>query len=135
MNLTRLLPLTLLVAATACQSAKLGFMRRGFNQAATDYFAGGGQRFDTIADGVYSFRDGFDRDLIVDTSAGLVVVDPYNAAMAANLAAQLRQRFPGKRASHLIYSHYHLDHASGGAALASAEIIAHRRCPEYWRDL
>jgi glyoxylase-like metal-dependent hydrolase (beta-lactamase superfamily II) len=132
---TLLLASFVLATLASCQGPKLGLMRRGFNAAATDYFADGTERFDTVAPGVHSFRDGFDRDLIVETSAGLVVVDPYNPGMSAKLAAQLQQRFPGKPVTHLIYSHYHLDHASGGAALAPREVIAHQRCPDYWRDL
>src|SRR4051812_43140342 len=117
-----LLPLLVTPALASCQGAKLGLMRRGFNGAATDYFAERSERFDTIAPGVYSYRDDFDRDLIVDTREGLVVVDPYNAGMAGKLAAELRRRSPGKPVSHLIYSHYHLDHASGGAVLGARQV-------------
>jgi glyoxylase-like metal-dependent hydrolase (beta-lactamase superfamily II) len=32
----------------------------------------------------------------------------------------------------LIYSHYHLDHTRGGAALEPVNVIAHEKCPVYW---
>jgi glyoxylase-like metal-dependent hydrolase (beta-lactamase superfamily II) len=123
------------LALAACDGARVGLMKRGFASATTAYFSDKDVRFDTIADHVYSYRDGFDRDLIVETNEGLVIVDPFNATMATRLAAVLAQRFPGKPVSHLIYSHYHLDHTGGGAALAPRAVIAHRRCPEYWAEL
>jgi glyoxylase-like metal-dependent hydrolase (beta-lactamase superfamily II) len=125
----------MLAALASCDGARVGLMKRGFASATTEYFNEKDTRFDTIAEHVYSYRDGFDRDLIVETNDGLVVVDPFNAAMATRLATVLAQRFPGKPVSHLIYSHYHLDHTGGGAALAPQAVIAHQRCPAYWAEL
>jgi glyoxylase-like metal-dependent hydrolase (beta-lactamase superfamily II) len=123
------------LALASCEGARVGLMKRGFASATGDYFGEHIVRFDTIAEHVYSYRDGFDRDLVIETKDGLVIVDPFNAGMATRLRAQLAQRFPNRPVTHLIYSHYHLDHASGGAALAPRAVIAHRRCPTYWADL
>jgi glyoxylase-like metal-dependent hydrolase (beta-lactamase superfamily II) len=135
LRLPSALPLLLLTVLPACRSAQMGLMKRGLGNATADYFGEQVTRLDRIADRVYSFRHGFDRDLIVETSQGLVIVDPFDAEMTAKLAAVLQERWPHTPVSHLIYTHYHLDHVSGGAALAAREVIAHKRCPAYWADL
>ncbi len=84
---------------------------------------------------VFTFRYRYYRNIIIDTSAGLVVVDPLSPEAGAELARTLARRFPNKRVDTLIYSHYHLDHAEGGAALQPREVIAHANCPKYWKDI
>jgi glyoxylase-like metal-dependent hydrolase (beta-lactamase superfamily II) len=93
-----------------------------------------GFALDTHAPGVHSFRDGFDRGLLVETTEGLVVVDPFSAKTATRLKAALDARFPGRPVRALVYSHAHLDHVRGGAVLAPQEVVAHERCTLAWRD-
>ena len=93
-----------------------------------------GTQFEKITDKVYTFRWNWYRNLIIVTDAGLVVIDPMNAEMATALKKELEQKLPGKKVHTLIYSHYHLDHTRGGAALAPTEVIAHEKCPTYWKE-
>jgi glyoxylase-like metal-dependent hydrolase (beta-lactamase superfamily II) len=84
---------------------------------------------------VYSFRFQFYRTLVVDTDEGLVVIDPMNKNLTTRLKTILDTKFPGKRVKYLIYSHYHLDHTTGGAVLQPQTVIAHKKCQSYWKDL
>lgn len=79
---------------------------------------------------VYRFQNNFHHSLIVLTNEGVVVVDPINIEAASWLKAELAT-MTDKPVSHLIYSHSHLDHASGGLVYSgSATVIAHANAPE-----
>lgn len=91
-----------------------------------------GTQFEKLTDKVYTFQWNWYRNLVIDTDAGLVVIDPMNAEMATALKRELDQKFPDKKVHTLIYSHYHLDHTKGGAILAPMNVIAHEKCPTYW---
>ncbi len=122
----------LLLGATGCDLSEIATQR--FLASAGTYFNHRpGQAFETIASGVHSFRQGFNRNLVVETTAGLVIVDPFNPQFAAALADKLRARFPGQPVHTLVYSHYHLDHVRGGALLDPGQIIGHRKLAPYWR--
>jgi glyoxylase-like metal-dependent hydrolase (beta-lactamase superfamily II) len=86
------------------------------------------RQISNITGDVYHFNNNNHRSLLVVTSEGVVRVDPINAEagdwLNANLAA-----ITDKPVTHLIYSHSHLDHASGGSAHAGAEFIAHENAP------
>ena len=77
---------------------------------------------------VYLFQNNFHMSLIVPTSDGTVRVDPINAEAGAWLNDNLSE-ITDQPVSHLIYSHSHGDHASGGSAHAGATIIAHEDAP------
>ena len=99
------------------------------------YFRGpgiDGTKFEQLTERVYTFHWSWYRNLIIDTPKGLVIIDPMNAQMSTALKAELDSHFPGKPVHTLFYSHYHLDHASGGAVLAPRNIIAHKKSPQYW---
>ena len=84
------------------------------------YFHGSdidGTQFDQVGKHVYTFRWNWYRNLVIDTDAVLVIIDPMNPEMAVALKKELDQKFPGKKVNTLIYSHYHLDHTRGGAVL------------------
>ncbi len=93
------------------------------------------RQFVRHGENVYSFRYRFYRTLIIDTSAGLVVVDPMNEKLAALARSQIKIRFPNKQVHSLFYSHYHRDHVEGGKHFAPRNVVAHRKCPWYWKDL
>ena len=78
---------------------------------------------------VYRFQNNFHFSLVTLTSAGVVVVDPINAS-AANWLRRNLNKITDKPITHLIYSHSHFDHASGGAELKAATVIAHANAPE-----
>ena len=65
------------------------------------------------------------------TSAGVVVVDPIHEDAATWLKANLSQ-ITDKPVTHLIYSHSHGDHASGGKVFknAGALVIAQENAPD-----
>lgn len=77
---------------------------------------------------VYLFQNNFHMSLIVPTSEGTVRVDPIDAEAGAWLNDNLAE-ITDQPVTHLIYSHSHGDHASGGSAHAGAEVIAHEDAP------
>jgi glyoxylase-like metal-dependent hydrolase (beta-lactamase superfamily II) len=120
--------------AGGCDLSDLATKR--FLENAGAYFTHStGSSFTELRANVYSYQRGFNRNLVLRTKAGLVVVDSFNAKFARGLAAELKRRFPGEGVHTLIYSHYHLDHVGGGAALAPANVIGHRDLKKYWRFL
>ncbi|MCR9143720.1 MAG: MBL fold metallo-hydrolase [bacterium] len=107
-----------------------------FLQNASVYFSrDAGASFTRLSPDVFSYQKGFNRNLVLRTSAGFVVIDCFNPDFARGLADELRERFPGESVHTLIYSHYHLDHVRGGAELAPARVIGHRDLKKYWRFL
>ncbi len=78
---------------------------------------------------VYRFQNNFHYSLVTVTDAGVVVVDPINASAANWLRRNLGQ-VTDKPITHLIYSHSHGDHASGGAELKAPTVVAHANAPE-----
>jgi len=78
---------------------------------------------------VYRAQSKFHFSLVVVTSDGVVVVDPINKGAAAWLSVNLKS-ITDKKVSHLIYSHSHGDHASGGAMLQAKHVIAHANAPD-----
>ena len=77
---------------------------------------------------VYLFQNNFHMSLIVPTSEGTVRVDPINAQAGQWLNENLGQ-ITDQPVTHLMYSHSHGDHASGGSAHSGAMIIAHEDAP------
>lgn len=82
-----------------------------------------------VAGDVYRFQNNFHYGLVVITEDGTVVVDPINAGAASWLKDELTT-LTDKPITHLIYSHSHGDHASGGAVLAEgATVLAQANAP------
>lgn len=82
-----------------------------------------------IADGVYRLQNNFHYSMVVLTGEGAVVVDPINPDAATWIKSEVA-KLTDKPITHLIYSHSHGDHASGGAALAEgATVIAQSNAP------
>ncbi len=83
-----------------------------------------------IADNIYRLQNNRHYSLLVITDEGAVVTDPINSGMATYILDQVHN-LTDQPVTHLIYSHSHGDHASGGALLASdSEVIAHANAPE-----
>lgn len=83
-----------------------------------------------VAGDVYRFQNNFHYSLVVVTDEGVVVVDPIDADAASWLEGEL-ETMTDQPVTHLIYSHSHLDHASGGEVFAdTATVIAHENAPE-----
>lgn len=85
--------------------------------------------FTNIAGDVWRFQNNFHFSVLVVTDEGVIVTDPINAEVAAWVEAEVATRF-GKPITHLVYSHSHGDHASGGAVFAdTATVIAQANAP------
>jgi glyoxylase-like metal-dependent hydrolase (beta-lactamase superfamily II) len=81
-----------------------------------------------VAGDVYRFQNNSHHSLVVATSEG-VVVDPINADAAEWLRSNLGA-ISDQPVTHLIYSHSHRDHASGGSIFSDgATVIAHANAP------
>jgi glyoxylase-like metal-dependent hydrolase (beta-lactamase superfamily II) len=85
-----------------------------------------------INDRVWTFGYHFDRNLVIDTEDGLVIVDPFSEEMVAALQAELLKAGITKNVHTLVYSHYHMDHTSGGANLRPQNVLCHEKCTGYW---
>ena len=86
------------------------------------------RKFHHVAGDVYLFQNNFHMSLVVPTPEGTVRVDPINAEAGAWLNDNLSE-ITDQPVTHLIYSHSHGDHASGGDAHAGAAVIAHEDAP------
>lgn len=73
---------------------------------------------------VYRFQNNFHFAMFVVTDEGIVVTDPINAEAVKWLKAELARRFD-KPVTHMVLSHHHADHASGGEAWGDIKVIAH----------
>ena len=83
-----------------------------------------------VAGDVYRFQNNFHYSLVTVTDDGVVIVDPINAEAAQWLKDNLGS-VTDQQISHLIYSHSHLDHASGGSVYAAdgIPVIAQANAP------
>lgn len=73
---------------------------------------------------VWRFQNNFHFSIFVITSEGAIVTDPISAEAAAWLEAEIA-KMTDKPVTHMIYSHSHGDHASGGKVFAdTATVIA-----------
>lgn len=77
-----------------------------------------------VTDDIYRFQNNFHNAMFVITDDGIVVTDPINAEAVAWLKEELANRF-NKPVTHMILSHSHGDHASGGQAWGGIEVVAH----------
>lgn len=78
---------------------------------------------------VYRFQNQFHVNVFVITGEGVVVTDPINADAATWLTAEIK-KLTDQPITHLVYSHSHGDHASGGSAYGDVpNVIAHRNAP------
>ncbi len=79
---------------------------------------------------VYRFQNRFHYAIFVVTDAGIVVTDPINADAVKWLKAELAKRF-NKPVTHMILSHHHGDHATGGEEWGSIEVVAHENTKKH----
>lgn len=83
-----------------------------------------------IAGDVYRFQNKFHFSIFVVTDAGVVVTDPINTEAALWLRSEIG-KLTDQPITHLIYSHSHGDHASGGAAFGDVpNVIAQENAPK-----
>ncbi|CAD7848202.1 MAG: hypothetical protein [Olavius algarvensis Gamma 3 endosymbiont] len=83
-----------------------------------------------VTDDVYRFQNRFHVNMFVVTGAGVVVTDPINEAAADWLRTEIG-KITKQPITHLIYSHSHGDHASGGTGYGEVpNVIMHQNAPE-----
>ena len=79
---------------------------------------------------IYRFQNRFHNNMIVITGDGVVVTDPINAEAAGWLRAEIA-KLTDEPITHLIYSHSHGDHASGGTEYGDVpNVIMQQNAPE-----
>jgi glyoxylase-like metal-dependent hydrolase (beta-lactamase superfamily II) len=79
---------------------------------------------------VYRFQNNFHNAMFVVTDDGIVVTDPINAEAVAWLKDELASRFD-MPVTHMILSHSHGDHASGGQGWGDIAVIAHENTKKH----
>jgi len=78
---------------------------------------------------VYRFQNNNHYSVFVVTTTGVLVTDPINAPAAQWLRAQIA-RLTDQPITHLVYSHSHADHASGGLAFGEGlTVFAQQNAP------
>ena len=83
-----------------------------------------------ITGDVYRFKNKFHYSIFVITDSGVVVTDPINTEAALWLRSEIG-KLTDKPITHLVYSHSHGDHASGGAAFGDVpNVIAEQNAPD-----
>ena len=82
-----------------------------------------------VAKDIYRLQNNAHYSMVVVTGEGVVVTDPINADAAAWIKSEVA-KLTDKPITHLIYSHSHGDHASGGAVLDATTVIAQANAPE-----
>lgn len=94
-----------------------------------------GSTLERLSERVYTFNWHFDRAIIVDTDEGLVITDPFNEHMTRAMLQALKNAGIDKPVHTVIYTHFHVDHVRGAGVLNPQNVIAHKRCEGYWKDL
>jgi glyoxylase-like metal-dependent hydrolase (beta-lactamase superfamily II) len=93
-------------------------------------------KFDTtkVAEGVYSFRYQFHRNMFVVTSGGVIATDPLNADAAKAMMAEIR-KVTDLPVKYVVYTHEHWDHALGGQVFkdAGAQFISQENCVDSFK--
>lgn len=83
-----------------------------------------------VTDDVYRFQNQFHVNMFVITGDGVVVTDPINPEAASWLRAEIGQ-LTDQPITHLVYSHSHGDHASGGTEYGDVpNVIVHQNAPD-----
>ncbi len=78
-----------------------------------------------ITGDLYRATNNAHHNVFLVTDEGIILTDPIGTDFAAWLKAELDERF-GVPVRYVLYSHYHDDHASGGAVFEdTAEFIGH----------
>ena len=88
------------------------------------------REFTRVTDDVYRFQNRFHVNMFVITGNGVLVTDPINPEAASWLRAEIGQ-LTDQPITHLVYSHSHGDHASGGTEYGDVpNVIVHLNAPE-----
>ena len=82
-----------------------------------------------LGDGLYAFRWGVYRNILLVTDEGVIVTDPMGDELAKVLRDEI-SKLTDKPVKYVVHSQSHWDHASGGRLFKKegAQIIAHEKC-------
>jgi len=82
-----------------------------------------------VADGVYTFRFFFHRNMFIVTDEGVIVIDPISPQAAKTMRAEIA-KITDQPVEYVVYSHEHWDHISGGQIFKDegARFISHAVC-------
>lgn len=127
----------MLVAASFGFFAQAALGQSSSPPAAQTQAAATPPRFETtkVAEGVYSFRYLFHRNVFLVTSEGVIATDPISPDAAEAMMAEIR-KVTDKPIKYVIYTHNHFDHTLGGKIFkdAGATFISQENCvPEFRR--
>lgn len=88
-----------------------------------------------IADGVYSYRFFFHRNIFIVTEEGVIATDPMNPRAARTMMAEIK-KVTDKPVKYVVYSHEHWDHIAGGKVFkdAGARFISHANCVDEFKN-
>ena len=111
------------------QRAAVGMMTSYFNHPTTE-----GSVLTRLTGRVLTFNWYFDRAIIVETGDGLIITDPFNTTLTTELGRRLHEKGIHTSCHTVVYTHFHLDHVRGAAALEPRHVVAHAKCPHYWKD-
>lgn len=95
--------------------------------------AAGPQRAITaLGHDIYRFQNGSHYAVFIVGKRGILMTDPIDADAARWLKAEIGRRFGRLPVTHLVYSHNHGDHVSGGEVWkeAGTRVIAHDKAAE-----
>ncbi len=86
-----------------------------------------------IAEGVYTFRHGFARNIFLVTSEGVIVTDPLSPT-SARLMRQEIAKITDLPVKYVVYSHQHWDHVLGGKIFKDegAAFVSHKNCAAHF---
>ncbi len=99
--------------------AALGFIQLATAQQAPT------RAIDNVTGDLYRAVNNAHRTVFLVTSEGIILADPIGTEFATWLKAELAERFDVP-VRYVLYSHFHDDHASGGAVFAdTAELVGH----------
>ncbi len=77
---------------------------------------------DKLADSVYLFTYDAHRSMFIVSPDGVLVTDPQSPEAAKRYLQEIR-KITSSPIRYLVYSHYHDDHASGGAELGTVPVV------------
>lgn len=87
------------------------------------------EAIENVSGDVYRYHSAFYFSLVAVTDEGIVIVDPINSNAVGWLKRNLKD-ITDQPITHLIYSHSHSDHASGGVYYRAKNVIAHANAPK-----
>jgi glyoxylase-like metal-dependent hydrolase (beta-lactamase superfamily II) len=136
MKTNSMLPGSLLLAASVALMAQSAFAQSPPAAPAPAPAAAPPAKFETtkVADGVYTFRYQFHRNVFLVTSDGVIATDPISPDAAAAMMEEIR-KVTDKPVKYVIYSHNHYDHTLGGKIFkdAGAKFVSQENCMDEFR--